>query len=194
MRIISGIHKSRRFDIPKSFKARPTTDFAKENIFNVISNLIDLEDTTALDLFSGTGSIAFEFISRGCREVTSVEKDFAHYSFIKKVQAELKADNMHVVRKDAFSYIKSDSKKTFDLIFADPPYALKELPLLPELIFKHKLLNPNGILILEHPEEHNFSSSPQFLQRRVYGSVNFSLFRNHFPPLSTFITISSDFL
>jgi 16S rRNA (guanine(966)-N(2))-methyltransferase RsmD len=175
MRIISGQYKSRRFDVPKTFKARPTTDFAKENLFNVIGNLIDLEDIAALDLFSGTGSIAFEFVSRFCREVVAVEKDFAHYSFIKKVKAELKADNLQTVRTDVFRYLET-ANRTFDLIFADPPYALKELPTLPEIIFKRDLLNSGGIFILEHPKEYDFSSFSQFRQRRVYGSVNFSIF------------------
>ncbi|MDR0686589.1 MAG: RsmD family RNA methyltransferase [Dysgonamonadaceae bacterium] len=176
MRIISGIHKSRRFEVPRSFKARPTTDFAKENIFNVVCNLIDLKDASSLDLFSGTGSIAFELVSRGCGEVVAIEKDPAHYSFIRKIQAELKADNMHAICKDVFRYIKSTAR-TFDFIFADPPYTLRELPQLPELVFSHKLLNPDGIFILEHSKEHDFSSSPHFLQHRFYGSVNFSLFR-----------------
>jgi len=175
VRIISGKYKSRRFDIPKNFKARPTTDFAKENIFNVIGNLIDLEDTTALDLFAGTGSISFELISRGCREVVCVEKDAAHYAFIKKVKDELKADQLLTVRADAMKYIASVSR-TFDFIFADPPYALKELPLIPEQILSQRMLNPDGIFVMEHPKEYDFSHLPGFLQRRIYGAVNFSVF------------------
>jgi len=176
MRIISGKYKSRRFVIPKNFKARPTTDFAKENIFNIIVNLIDLEETSALDLFAGTGSIGFELISRGCREVVCVENDFAHYAFIKKVKNELKTEQLITVRTDAMKFIAS-SKQTFDFIFADPPYALKELPQIPELILSHYLLNPNGIFVMEHPKEYDFSHLPGFFQRRIYGSVNFSIFR-----------------
>jgi 16S rRNA (guanine(966)-N(2))-methyltransferase RsmD len=176
MRIISGKYKSRRFDIPKNFKARPTTDFAKENIFNVIGNLIDLEETSALDLFAGTGSISFELLSRGCREVVCVEKDAAHYAFIKKVKGELKADELETVRADALKYITSAGRK-FDFIFADPPYTLRELPQIPESILSHDLLNPNGIFVMEHPKEHDFSHLPGFSQRRVYGAVNFSIFR-----------------
>jgi len=175
MRIISGKYKSRRFDIPKNFNARPTTDFAKENIFNVIGNLIDLEDTSALDLFAGTGSIGFELLSRGCREVVCVEKDAVHYTFIKKVKDELKTDQLSAVRADAMKYIAS-VKQTFDFIFADPPYAFKNLPHIPELVLSHHLLNPNGIFVMEHPKEYNFSHLPGFSQRRVYGSVNFSIF------------------
>ena len=175
MRIIGGIYKSRRFDVPKSFKARPTTDFAKENIFNVIANLIDLEGASALDLFAGTGSISFELLSRGCKEVVCVEKDFAHYTFIKKVKDELKTPQLKTVRTDALKYI-STLERTFDFIFADPPFALKELPLIPELILSRNLLNQNGIFIMEHPKEHDFSLLAGFLQRRVYGAVNFSIF------------------
>jgi len=175
MRIISGIYKSRRFDIPKNFNARPTTDFAKENIFNVIGNLIDLEDAIALDLFAGTGSIGFELLSRGCREVICVEKDAVHYAFIKKVRDELKTNQLSAVRTDAMKYIAS-VKQTFDFIFADPPYAFKDLPQIPELILSRRLLNPNGVFVMEHPKEYDFSHLPGFLQRRVYGSVNFSIF------------------
>jgi len=175
MRIISGIYKSRRFDIPKNFNARPTTDFAKENIFNVIGNLIDLEDAIALDLFAGTGSIGFELLSRGCREVVCVEKDAVHYAFIKKVRDELKTDRLSAVRADAMKYIAS-VKRTFDFIFADPPYAFKDLPQIPELVLSRRLLNPNGVFVMEHPKEYDFSHLPGFLQRRVYGSVNFSIF------------------
>ena len=175
MRIISGKYKSRRFDIPKNFKSRPTTDFAKENIFNVIGNLIDLEEASALDLFAGTGSISFELISRGCREVVCVEKDAAHYAFIKKVKEELKAEQLLAIKTDAMKYITSVNR-TFDFIFADPPYAFKELSQIPEYILSRHLLNPNGVFVMEHPKEYDFSHLPGFLQRRVYGAVNFSNF------------------
>jgi len=175
MRIISGKYKSRRFDIPKNFKARPTTDFAKENIFNVIGNLIDLEDASALDLFAGTGSISFELLSRGCREVVCVEKDAAHYAFIKKVEDELKTGQLLTVRANALKYIAT-TDRTFDFIFADPPYALKELPQVPVNILSHNLLNPNGVFVMEHSKEYDFSHLPGFSQRRVYGAVNFSVF------------------
>lgn len=175
MRIIAGKYKSRRFDVPKSFKSRPTTDFAKENIFNVIGNIMDLEDSDALDLFSGTGSIAFELLSRGCKQVTSVEKDAAHYAFIKKVKAELKAENLVTVRNDVFKFITQCSL-SFDFIFADPPYALKELGKIPELILASNLLKEDGVFVMEHPKEYDFSYLPGFSQHRVYGSVNFSIF------------------
>jgi 16S rRNA (guanine(966)-N(2))-methyltransferase RsmD len=175
MRIVSGKYKSRRFDVPKSFKARPTTDFAKENLFNVIGNIIDLEGTAALDLFAGTGSISFELLSRGCKEVVCVEKDPAHHAFIKKVKAELCDENLVPLKTDAFKYIES-TLQTFDFIFADPPYALKELAKIPEQVLAHKLIKEGGVFVMEHPQEYDFSSLPFFLQKRTYGAVNFSIF------------------
>ncbi|MDR1368981.1 MAG: RsmD family RNA methyltransferase [Dysgonamonadaceae bacterium] len=175
MRIIGGIYKSRRFEVPKNFKARPTTDFAKENIFNVIGNLIDTEDTIALDLFAGTGSIGFEFLSRGCKEVICVEKDRFHHAFIQKVKGELKTESLIAIKGDAFTFLNS-CKQTFDIIFADPPYALKDLSKIPELILSGNLLNSNGVFIMEHPKEYDFSKLPFFSQKRTYGAVNFSIF------------------
>lgn len=175
MRIVSGKYKSRRFDIPKSFKARPTTDFAKENLFNVLSNLINLEDKSALDLFSGTGSISFELLSRGCRQVVCVEKDLAHYSFIKRVKTELKEDNLITIKGDVFKFLDSNTQ-LFNFIFADPPYALKELDSIPQIILSKSLLKEGGIFVMEHPKEYDFSHLPYFLQRRTYGAVNFSIF------------------
>ena len=177
MRIISGIYKSRRFDIPKNFKARPTTDFAKENLFNVLNNLIDLEEKSALDLFAGTGSVGFELLSRGCKEVACVEIDTAHHAFIKKVKSELKTDQLIVIRADAMKYIAS-LKRTFDFIFADPPYDFKQITLIPEIILSKNILNPKGIFVMEHPKICDFSHLPGFSQRRIYGSVNFSIFVN----------------
>lgn len=176
MRIISGIYGRRRFDVPSSFSARPTTDFAKENIFNVINNLVDLEDLDALDLFAGTGSISFELISRGCRMVTAVEKNNAHASFITKVARELKTDALNLIRGDVFRYLNNAPRQGFDFIFADPPYALPELPEIPSLVFERDLLREGGLFIMEHPKTNDFSGLPYFNQRRVYGSVNFSIF------------------
>ncbi|MDL2223335.1 RsmD family RNA methyltransferase [Bacteroidales bacterium OttesenSCG-928-M11] len=175
MRIISGKYKSRRFDVPRSFKARPTTDFAKENLFNVVGNIMDLEETEALDLFSGTGSISFELLSRGCKEVVSIEKEFSHHAFIKKVKAELRADNLITMKTDVFRFLTTCSRQ-FDFIFADPPFALKNLNEIPELVIKHDLLKEGGLFVMEHPKEYDFSTLPLFSQKRIYGAVNFSLF------------------
>ena len=130
MRIITGQYKGRHFDIPRSFKARPTTDFAKENIFNVLQGYIDFEDTSALDLFAGTGSISLELVSRGCSRVVSVEADRDHANFIRQCFQKLGEDKDILIRGDVFRFLKT-CKQKFDFIFADPPYALKELPQIP---------------------------------------------------------------
>lgn len=179
MRIISGIYKRRRFDVPRTFKARPTTDFAKENLFNVLcNNYIDFdEEPSALDLFAGTGSISVELLSRGCSKVVSIEKERAHYAFILKILKELGADTCFPICGDVFNYIrKGRGREQFDLIFADPPYDLTGLETIPTLIFEQQMLKANGILVLEHGKGHTFESHPHFLEKRVYGSVNFSFF------------------
>jgi len=178
MRVISGIYKGRHFDVPHSFKARPTTDFAKENLFNVLSNLMDFsEGVNALDLFAGTGSISLELLSRGCDKVVSIEKDRDHYQFINKVMREIKTEHSLVLCTDVFKYLQRCSIQ-FDFIFADPPYALPELSTLPNLIFEKGLLKENGIFVLEHGKAHHFESHSHFKQCRTYGSVNFSIFLN----------------
>jgi 16S rRNA (guanine(966)-N(2))-methyltransferase RsmD len=178
MRVISGIYKRRRFDVPHSFKARPTTDFAKENLFNVLSNnYFDFEEgVTALDLFAGTGSISIELVSRGCDKVVAVERDPQHLAFIQQVMREVKTDKCFALRADALRFIDKCTEQ-FDFIFADPPYALKELPVLPERIFKAGLLKADGLLVLEHGKDHSFEEDPRFVEHRSYGSVNFSFFR-----------------
>lgn len=178
MRIIGGIYKRRRFDVPKSFNARPTTDFAKENLFNVLAHWIDFEDASALDLFAGTGSISAELISRGCRQVTSVEMRREHAAFIRSVARELgQEDRMHVLQTDVFRYLRQAAQpNTFDFIFADPPYKLKEIAFLPELIIGSGLLRSGGLVVVEHPKTYDFSAHPNFCEHREYGSVNFSFF------------------
>ncbi len=175
MRIISGKYKRRRFDVPKNIKARPTTDFARENLFNVLNNIIDFEDIKALDLFAGTGAISFELLSRGVDMVVSVEKHPTQYYFIKKVAQELKDDNIVPIKGDVFRYIQS-SREKFDFIFADPPYDLPNLEEIPGLILKHGLLKKDGLLIVEHSKKNDFSDMPEFDELRTYGSVNFSFF------------------
>ena len=176
MRIITGTYKGRHFDIPRTFKARPTTDFAKENIFNVLTGYMDFEGATALDLFSGTGSITLELLSRGCSRVVSVEQDRDHHRFITDCLKKLGTNVCLPLRGDAFRFIKS-CKQQFDFIFADPPYALKELPQIPQLIFDHNLLKEDGIFVFEHGKDNDFSQHPNFVEHRSYGSVNFSIFR-----------------
>ena len=178
MRIITGIYKGRRFDIPRTFKARPTTDFAKENIFNVLNGYVDFETCRTLDLFSGTGSISLEFLSRGCPEVVSVEADRDHYAFIKKCIEKLGTERSTLIRGDVFKFL-SGCRRQFDLIFADPPYELKRLEELPSIIFANDLLSPGGLFVFEHGKRNDFSSSPYFVEHREYGSVNFSMFRKN---------------
>jgi len=178
MRIIRGKYGHRRFQIPASFNARPTTDFAKENLFNVLDNLVEWEELDALDLFAGTGSIAFEMLSRGCRSVTAVELNYKHATFIGKVANELRVSNLNLTRGDALRYLSSSDKPSFGLIFADPPYDLFDLPNLPYLVLNSNLLQEGGMFILEHSNTHNFSGLPSFMQHRVYGSVNFSIFKS----------------
>lgn len=181
MRIITGKYKGRHFDIPRSFKARPTTDFAKENIFNVLNGYIDFEDATALDLFSGTGSITLELLSRGCKQVVSVEADRDHYRFIceclKKLSPALgRLEGATTIRGDVFRFVKSCHQQ-FDFIFADPPYALPNLAEIPDLIFEKGLLKENGVFVFEHGKNNDFSQHPHFAEHRQYGSVNFSIFK-----------------
>lgn len=176
MRIITGQFKGRHFDIPRTFKARPTTDFAKENIFNVLNGYIDFDGITALDLFAGTGSITLELLSRGCREVMSVERDRQHYAFIQSMLRHLDDPAASAICGDALRFI-SKGFKEFDFIFADPPYALRELPELPERVMSSKILAPGGLFVLEHGKHYDFSDRPDFLEHRAYGSVNFSFFR-----------------
>ncbi len=176
MRIISGTHKGRRIIPDKSFKARPTTDFAKENLFNVLNHTIDITGISALDLFGGTGGISYELASRGAAQVTCVEINFKHISFIKKTVADLKFNNISVLRADTFRFLKSCNKK-YDLIFADPPYDLDKIETLPDIVFEKELLLPDGLLILEHGKDHNFENHDNFIEMRTYGSVNFSFFK-----------------
>ncbi len=251
MRIITGIYKGRRFDIPRTFKARPTTDFAKENIFNVLNSYIDLEGVRALDLFAGTGSISLELLSRGCSQVVSVEADRDHARFIGECVRKLGVTNHQLIRGDVFRYLKSAQKsstltrgsaalpasqqplnlehsgevalngrrplnrdavaiergsaalnrgsaalnaaqqhlnrgsaaiehpdrgRAFSFIFADPPYALPNLPDIPDLVLQSGILVPGGVFVFEHGKQNDFSSHPCFREHRAYGSVNFTIF------------------
>lgn len=176
MRIITGIYKGRHFDIPRTFKARPTTDFAKENIFNVLNGYLDFEDAAALDLFSGTGSISLEMLSRGCRPVVSVEMDRDHARFIAECMKKIGTNDNILIKGDVFRFVKRCHQQ-FDLIFADPPYALETLPQLPDLILDGGLLKEGGVFVFEHGKTHDFSAHPHFVEHRSYGNVNFSLFQ-----------------
>ena len=185
MRIIRGKYGRRRFDVPTNITARPTTDFARENIFNVLENRVDFEGDApmALDLFAGTGAVSFEFLSRGCRHVTSVEKAATQANFIRKVAKELGAEGEHtLVRGDVFRFIES-SRQPYDIVFADPPYDLPGFAEIPEKVLHSHLLHAGSLFVIEHSKNHDFSKLPHFVEHRAYGSVNFSIFE--IPELET---------
>lgn len=164
--------------MPRNISARPTTDFARENIFNVLENLEDFDGLTALDLFSGTGAVALEFLSRGCREVVAVEMAATQANFIRSVKQKLDAKGLTVVKGDVFKFVETCTQQ-FDFIFADPPYDHPRFAEIPTLILESKMLKPGSRVIIEHNKHHDFSSLPHYDQHRAYGSVNFSLF--HLP-------------
>lgn len=161
---------------PKNFQARPTTDFAKESLFNIINNSYDFETLRVLDLFSGTGSISLEFISRGAIHVDSVELNFVHHRFIKETALKLGVNNLTAIRSDAFAFVNRCTVR-YNLIFADPPYDLKGIDRIPDAIFERNLLDDGGCFILEHSGSYRFENHPFFSEHRSYGSVNFSFFR-----------------
>ena len=172
----SGKYKGRAINPPRNLRARPTTDFAKENLFNVLGNLLDFEECDVLDLFAGTGSISYEFASRGARSVTSVEINPVHYNFIRQTAAQLGIGNLYAVKANVFLYLKSCPKQ-FDVIFSDAPYDLAGSEQVVRLVLENDLLRPEGVLIFEHSKKMNFSAYPEFWQQRSYGSVQFSFFR-----------------
>lgn len=177
MRIIGGKFKGRRFNPPaKNWPTRPTTDFAREGLFNILQNQFDFENLKVLDLFGGTGSHSYEFISRGCRNVTYVDKFPGCVAFVRKTAQELGVtDYLHIVRGDVFKFIGHTSEK-YDYIFAGPPYALPAIDTLPGLVFQHQLLRDNGWFVLEHNPKHSFKGQPHFTRERNYGKTLFSFF------------------
>lgn len=180
MRIIGGRFKGRKFHPPaKNWPTRPTTDFAKEALFNILQNNFYFEDIKALDLFGGTGSHSYEFISRGCTDVTYVDKFGACVAFVKNTAKTLKIqDHLHIIRGDVFKFI-ARSNEEYDYIFIDPPHALPTLPTLPDLIFEKKMLKKDGWLVLEHNANNSFSNHPNLIQERKYGDIIFSFFSHN---------------
>lgn len=176
MRIIGGKYRGRIIKLGKHFKHRPTTDIAKESLFNILQNQVDFEELHVLDLFAGTGSISLEFASRGSQRVVAVELNFRHYQLIRDTLNELGETNITPVKADAFKYSKKTTE-SFDVVFADPPYTLENFHEIPDLVFCHNLLKPDGIFILEHAKTHDFSTRKEYIETRQYGSVHFSFFR-----------------
>jgi len=175
MRIVGGKYKGRIFRPNKKFKARPTTDVAKEGLFNILNNRYEFSNKTMLDLFSGTGSIAYEFLSRGCLEAVLVESNFVHYRFIIDVLENLKIENASTYKSDVFKFIKTCPQK-FNFIFADPPFDIRNFSDIPDAILNKDILEKDGLFILEHPREFEFSKHKYFKEIRNYGKVNFSFF------------------
>ena len=177
MRIIAGSLRGRRLEPPQNLPVRPTTDMARESLFNILNNYVDYEDCSVMDLFAGTGAVSLEFVSRGAREVISIDINAQCTDFIKRCATHLSVTNLHVVRADVFDLLKRANRR-FDIVFADPPYALEGLPTLPDLVFDRGVLTDDGIFILEHPREYSFEEHPHFWQHRAYGKVNFTFFAN----------------
>ncbi len=176
MRIIRGKYGKRRFDVPKNITARPTTDFARENIFNIIENIEDLEGKRALDLFAGTGAVSWEFVSRGCSEVLAVEQAQVQSNFIRSVKEKLGDRALKVIKGDVFRFLER-AKESFDIVFADPPYDHPRFGEIANLILKSKVCRQGTLVIVEHNKSHDFSRLPGFKRHLAYGSVNFSIFR-----------------
>ncbi|MDD3280151.1 MAG: RsmD family RNA methyltransferase [Bacteroidales bacterium] len=175
MRIISGNHKKKQIIAPQNLPVRPTTDLAKESIFNIINNYFFFDNINVLDLFAGTGNITYEFASRDALSVISIDNNPACTAFIHKTIAKLAFENVHIIQTDAVTFLQS-CKQQFNIIFADPPYTWDSFLILPELVFSRNLLSENGFLIIEHPAPINYEKHPKFYEHRKYGKVNFSLF------------------
>ena len=178
MRIISGSHGGRRITPPSKLpNTRPTTDLAKEGLFNVLQNMIDLEEINVLELFGGTGNITFELASRGAAQITYIEKDKNLVQFVKATCKQLGFENINVLSGDVFKFLDGLSTK-YDLIFADPPYAIPQMGQLPDIIFNNNLLIEEGIFVLEHDTKFDFEKHPKFYKSKKYGTTIFSIFIN----------------
>jgi len=177
MRIIGGRLRGLRLNPPKNLPVRPTTDLAKEALFNILQNQIEFEDIRVLDLFSGTGNISMEFASRGAAQIISVDRSIHCINYLKDTARQHGLTNIKTYKDDVFKYLQHETDK-FDLIFADPPYDLNRIPELPKIIFERELLLPGGLLIVEHQSMQNLSNHPAFAEQRKYGHSSFSFFNN----------------
>lgn len=176
LRIISGIYKGRRLNPPSSLPVRPTTDFAREGLFNVLNGMVDWEQIKALDLFSGTGAVSFELISRGVPSVTSVDIERSCVTYITGTAGQFGMKGIQAIRSNVFVFIRRIHEK-YDLIFADPPYAMQGIADLPEQVLSSGILKEGGIFVLEHSDKYNFSKNQNFAELRKYGRVHFTFFR-----------------
>jgi 16S rRNA (guanine966-N2)-methyltransferase len=175
MRIIGGILKGLRLNPPPNLPVRPTTDLAKEALFNILLNKIEFEDLKVLDLFSGTGNISMEFASRGAKEVISVDRSLLCINYLKDTSRQHKLTHIKTFKADVFKYLQMETEQ-YDLIFADPPYELNQIPEIPKIIFEKDLLIPGGLLIVEHQSLQNLSNHTAFIEQRTYGQSSFSFF------------------
>jgi 16S rRNA (guanine966-N2)-methyltransferase len=178
MRIIGGILKGLRLNPPKNLPVRPTTDLAKEALFNILLNQIEFEDIKVLDLFSGTGNISLEFASRGASLVMSIDRSIQCIHYQKDTARQHKLEQIKTFKADVFKYLQLETDQ-YDLIFADPPYDLNQIPEIPKIIFDKNLLKPGGLLIVEHQSLQNLSNHPAFVEQRKYGHSSFSFFRDN---------------
>jgi 16S rRNA (guanine966-N2)-methyltransferase len=175
MRIISGAYRGRRLSPPTGLPVRPTTDFAKEGLFNVLNGMVDFYETRVLDLYEGTGNMSFEFISRGCPEVMAVDIEHRCAAYIGETARDLGMQGLTAIRSNVIVFLEHP-RKQYDLVFADPPYQMHGIRELPQLILASGLLRPGGLLVLEHSSRYKFTGDPGFREQRGYGSVQFSLF------------------
>ena len=175
MRIIGGKLKGIKLNPPKNLPVRPTTDMAKEALFNILQNQLEIENLKVLDLFSGTGNISLEFASRAALEITSVDLNFGCYNYLKKTSEEFQLKQIKAIKSDVFKFLNQNTQQ-FDLIFADPPYDLNRIPDIAIIVFEKKCLTENGILIIEHQSMQDLSNHPNFKEKRKYGYSGFSFF------------------
>ena len=175
MRIIGGELKGLRLYPPANLPVRPTTDLAKEALFNILYNQYDFEQIRVLDLFSGTGNISLEFASRGVKDITAVDKDFSCFNYLKKVAQQYKLESIKPYKADVFKFLELETEP-FDLIFADPPYDLPQITEIAIKVFERNLVKPEGYLIIEHPTMKKLDNHPNFKEQRKYGSSSFSFF------------------
>jgi 16S rRNA (guanine966-N2)-methyltransferase len=178
MRIISGTLGGRVLHPPKGLPVRPTTDFAKTALFNILASRLDLEESSVLDLCCGTGSISFECASRGAKKITAVDAHFNCAKFVNDTAKTMGMSNLQAFKADIFKFIEKETY-VYDLIFVDPPYEAAWISQISDAIFQHKILSLNGILIVEHGSKTDFSSNKGFVEKRKYGNVNFSIFKHH---------------
>ena len=178
MRIIGGILRGLRLNPPKNLPVRPTTDLAKEALFNILQNQIEFENIKVLDLFAGTGNISLEFASREAAQVISIDRSVQCINYIKDTARQHKLEQIKTYKADVFKYLELETEQ-YDLIFADPPYDLNRIPEIPKIIFEKNLLSPDGLLIVEHQSMQNLSNHPAFVEQRKYGHSSFSFFKNN---------------